>query len=73
MQDMNSTICNNVELLDSELQVIDIRDDKVYWIAKLRDGNCWMTQNLDLDIDETKTYTHWNTDLGWTTNDENAT
>lgn len=73
MQDMNSTICNNVELLDSELQVIDIRDDKVYWIAKLRDGNCWMTQNLDLDIDETKTYTHWDTDLGWATLNENET
>ena len=65
MQDMNSTICNNVELLDSELQVIDIRDEKVYWMAKLRDGNCWMTQNLDLDLIQNKTYTHADTDLGW--------
>lgn len=23
---------------------------KKYWVAKLKDNNCWMTQNLDLDI-----------------------
>ena len=63
MQDMNSVICNNVELLDSELQVIDIRDDKVYWIAKLRDGNCWMTQNLDLDLSHDRSLTSNDTDL----------
>ena len=50
MQDMNKEICENAEVVDSELQVIDNRDNKVYWIAKLRDGNCWMTQNLDLDL-----------------------
>ena len=49
MQDMaDSHICENTEVIGSELQVIDIRDDKVYWIAKLADGHCWMTQNLDL-------------------------
>lgn len=63
MQDMNSTICNNVELLDSELQVIDIRDDKVYWIAKLRDGHCWMTQNLDFNITTNTTLNSETTDL----------
>ncbi len=31
-------------------QLIDSRDGKSYWIAKLKDGNCWMTQNLDLDL-----------------------
>ena len=65
MQDMTSSICSAVEADESELQVIDNRDNKVYWIAKLADGNCWMTQNLDLDIDSTKTYTHADTDLGW--------
>ena len=74
MQDMaDSHICENTEVIGSELQVIDIRDDKVYWIAKLADGKCWMTQNLDLDIDETRTYTHWDTDLGWSENNENGT
>ena len=28
----------------------DLRDGKSYWVAKLADGNCWMTQNLALDI-----------------------
>lgn len=51
-------------------QAVDRRDGKVYWVARLADGNIWMTQNLDLDIDETKTYTHYDTDLGW--NDPNS-
>ena len=50
MQDMTPTICEETEDIGSQLQVIDIRDDKVYWIAKLVDNNCWMTQNLDLDL-----------------------
>ena len=64
MQDMTAEICNAVEVTDDHLQVIDSRDQKVYWIAKLRDGKCWMTQNLDLDIDENTTYTAADTDLG---------
>ena len=73
MQDMTHDICNNVDMEESELQLIDVRDNKIYWVAKLKDGNCWMTQNLDLDINDAKTYTHYDTDLGWTTNDESAT
>ena len=65
LQDMNSTICASTTAEDSQLQVIDIRDGKVYWIAKLKDGHCWMTQNLDLDLDSATTYTHADTDLGW--------
>lgn len=57
-----------------EALVMDIRDGKSYWIAKLADGKCWMTQNLDLDLvhtanDADAKYTHANTDLGWATND----
>lgn len=50
MQDMTSSICNAVDdsLIPSKLQLIDERDNKLYWVAKLADGNCWMTQNLDL-------------------------
>ena len=48
MQDMTHTICEEVEDIGAQLQVIDVRDDKVYWIAKLKDNHCWMTQNLDL-------------------------
>ena len=67
MQDMNSTICSNVELNgeSSQTQLIDSRDGKVYYVAKLADGNCWMTQNLDHDIvTTTNFYTYANTDIG---------
>ena len=54
----------------NEAPVMDLRDGKTYWIAKLADGKCWMTQNLDLNLvhmtnDEDALYTHENTDLGW--------
>ncbi len=45
------------------IQAIDQRDGKEYWIAKLADGNIWMTQNLDLDIEAGRTYTSADTDL----------
>ena len=35
MQDMTHDICNNVDIEESELQLIDVRDNKVYWVAKL--------------------------------------
>ena len=31
-------------------QLIDVRDNKSYWVTKLKDGNIWMTQNLDYDL-----------------------
>ena len=70
LQDMNADICNAAEVLDegSQMQAIDTRDNKVYWITKLRDGKCWFTQNLDHDIDPSFNYTHNNTDLGYSTN-----
>lgn len=30
----------------------DTRDGKIYLVSKLSDGNCWMSQNLALDITE---------------------
>ena len=76
MQDMTSTICSKVEAIGAQLQALDKRDNKLYWIAKLADNHCWMTQNLDLDLDSNRTYTHWDTDLGWSNSsnlDVNAT
>ena len=43
----------------------DKRDEKEYKITKLADGKVWMTQNLDLDLDSSRTYTNKDTDLGW--------
>ena len=52
MQDMNSYICERVSNAAETptIQLVDIRDNKIYWVAKLADNNCWMTQNLDLDL-----------------------
>ncbi len=63
MQDMTHDICNNVDVEESELQLIDVRDNKIYWVAKLKDGNCWMTQNLDLDLSHEVALTSENTNL----------
>ena len=41
----------------------DSRDNKDYYISKLTDGRIWMTQNLDLELDSTKTYTPADTDI----------
>lgn len=52
MQDMNSQICSFVSGTGTSTatQLVDVRDNNLYWVAKLDDGKCWMTSNLDLDI-----------------------
>ncbi len=52
MQEMSTSFCTNVEV-GQEGKLIDSRDGKVYFVAKLADNNCWMTQNLDFDIPAT--------------------
>ncbi len=49
MQELTSGMCERSTENESK-QLIDTRDGKSYWVTKLKDGNCWMTQNLDLDI-----------------------
>ena len=65
MQDMTTEICNNTEVIGegSQTELIDLRDDKVYWATKLADRHCWMTQNLDLDLSHDKPLTSEDTDL----------
>ena len=53
----------NTLALEQSVQAIDKRDGKKYWVAKLKDGNIWMTQNLDLDLDPAKPLTSNDTDL----------
>ena len=63
MQDMTPEICSNVST-DETTRLVDVRDNKVYWILKGRDENCWMTQNLDHNIVTTENfYTPENTDI----------
>lgn len=54
MQDMNDAILKSMEE-EKQYQLVDSRDGKKYWVAKMKDGNVWMTQNLDYDV-------HTNTD-----------
>ena len=62
MQEMTPELCAATPE-GTEKQLRDTRDNKTYWVAKLKDGKCWMTQNLDHDIDSTKTYTSNDTDV----------
>ena len=64
MQDMTTSICNATNVMGeaSQTKLVDTRDGKLYWVTKLRTdknndnvGQCWMTQNLDLDLETTPT------------------
>jgi uncharacterized protein (TIGR02145 family) len=48
---------------DAQYYLRDSRDGKPYCVAKLADGNIWMTQNLDHDIDSAYSYNSTNTDV----------
>ena len=62
---------------ETQYTIQDSRDGKSYTIAKYQAGtdsqtsqpiyDVWMTQNLDLDIDASTTYTNEDTDLGYNT------
>ncbi len=47
IQDVTSSICTAVETGQIG-QVIDSRDNEVYYITKLNNGRCWMMDNLRL-------------------------
>ena len=53
----------NTLTLEQSVQAIDKRDGKKYWVTKLKDGNVWMTQNLDFDIEANTTLNSNTTDL----------
>ncbi|MBR5027003.1 InlB B-repeat-containing protein [Candidatus Saccharibacteria bacterium] len=54
MQEMTQEICET-ENAGSSKQLIDSRDGKKYWVTRMRDNSCWMTQNLDFEISENGT------------------
>lgn len=75
MQEVTPEICTNTPTpLASagentpQYQLEDTRDGKLYWVAKLADGNCWMTQNLDFVLDPSKPLTSEDSDVtsNWT-------
>ena len=65
MQDVATVKAELTEVGDT-MEAVDMRDNKTYWVTKMADGNIWMAQNLDLDLDSTKTYTSEDTDVSTT-------
>ena len=74
MQEMTSTICADAAENDTA-QLTDTRDGKKYWVTKLKDGNCWMTQNLDLNLSTSKALTPDDSDVSrsWTPGNDTLT
>ena len=67
MQDMTPEVCGETEV-GTTTRLTDKRDNKQYWVTKLADNNCWMTQNLDLDLSTSKALTPDDSDVSsnWT-------
>ena len=66
MQGMTPEICRDAAV-GSTMQLLDVRDNKFYLVAKLADENCWMTQNLDLDLSSSIALTSETSDIDPTT------
>ena len=67
MQDFSYQDCNGL----GEGQVVELMDKrnrKVYKISKMKDGRCWMIENLALSLDKNKALTPSDTDIpqNWT-------
>ena len=62
MQSFSSDYASALAMEES-VQLRDNRDNKYYWVTKLKDNNVWMTQNLDLDLDSSVALTSADTDL----------
>lgn len=67
MQDMTAEVCAATGEIsvgkEFSKQLIDSRDGTKYWVTKMADQNCWMTQNLALDLREGQRLTAADTDL----------
>ncbi len=72
LQDVDNYICAATDL-NEQVQLRDKRDGKKYWITRLRDNKCWMTQNLDLDLSKNMTLTPEDTDINYNWTPMNST
>lgn len=64
MQEINDEVISTM-VQDQQYQLTDKRDGKKYWVAKLLDGNVWMTQNLDLELRKGQVLTNESSDIGY--------
>ncbi len=61
MQDMSTNICAN-QSVGTSGELYDTRDETIYNVRKLADGNCWMVDNLKLNLSSV-TLTSANSDV----------
>ena len=60
-QDLNNDMCQTVAITQNQT-VKDVRDDNTYMIGRLKDGRCWMLDNLALDPTDVATATNMSAD-----------
>ena len=53
-QDLDLSACHTIAITQNKT-LKDIRDGNTYFVGKLKDGNCWMMDNLRLDPSNTTT------------------
>lgn len=66
MQDITPEICANSKVWASNADsttLIDKRDNKTYKVARLKDGNCWMQENLELELSTNRALTPSDSDV----------
>ena len=69
MQTFQYSQCTSMSEHEEKLMV-DTRDDELYTMAKLKDGKCWMTQNLRYQLSTTRALIPQDSDVvsNWTPN-----
>ncbi|MBR0467387.1 hypothetical protein IJJ53_00505 [Candidatus Saccharibacteria bacterium] len=63
MQDVANWKDEQIPNVGDTILAVDQRDYKPYYVTRLSDDHIWMTQNLDFDLDNTKTLSSLDTDL----------
>ena len=61
MQEASYDLCRPVAVTQTQV-MSDIRDGSTYMVGRLRDGNCWMLENLALDPTDSVTANNMNAD-----------
>ena len=59
-QELTKSMCNTIAITQNET-LKDVRDNNTYMVGKLKDGNCWMLDNLALDPTDATTAANMNT------------
>lgn len=63
MQSMTQEVCDATTSLEVTKRLIDYRDGTTYNVAKLKDGNCWMQENLAYTLSTQHTLTPSDSDV----------